>query len=106
MLYNCRTAFFAALLLAGPATKLAGDGLQAFYASENEEEYEVAMVAGTDVMEINLLPPAKGESLSYAVTPQQACLVFAFLTGTAMISVLVSSGKMLRQKPGEILGKK
>lgn len=100
------TAFFAALLLAGPATKLAGDGLQTLYYTSDKEDYEVDVPLGTTIVDINMLPPTKGESLSYAVTPQQACLVFVLLTGTAVISVVVSSGKMLRQKPREIPGRK
>lgn len=85
------TAFFAAVLLAGPAIKLAGDGLQTwFYSAGNEEGYEVDVPPGVVEMNINMLPPAKGEAFSYAVTPRQTCLVFALMTGTAMVSIFIS----------------
>lgn len=67
-----------------------------FYASGNEEGYEVVMPPGTSEMDINMLPPVKGESLPYAVAPQQACLFFLLLTGTAAVSVLISFGTVFR----------
>ncbi len=97
-------SFFAALLLAGPVTRRAGDGLQnLFYASGETEKYELEVEMETDKVLVNMTPPAKGEALPYAVTPKEACMVFLLLMGTAVLSVLVSSGKMLNQKPGEIL---
>ena len=95
-------AFLAAFLLSGPVTELVGDGLQSMlYASGDTRGYEVEIEMGTDDMFINLLPPAKGEALTYAVTSKVACLVFMMLMGTAVLSVLVSFGKT----PGEILGR-
>lgn len=97
-------AFLAALLLAGPVTKLAGDGLQTlFFSSGETEEYEVEIEMGTNDMYINMLPPAKGEALPYTVTPGEACMVFLLLIGTAAVSVWVSSRGLLQQKPREIL---
>lgn len=99
-------AFLAAVWLAGPAIKLAGNGLQTrFYSSGNAEGYEVEIKPGVDEMNIHMLPPAEGEALSNAVTPRQACRVFVFMTGTAAVFVFLSSGKTLRRKPVELLGK-
>ena len=88
-------AFLAAFLLAGPVTKLVGDGLQTlFYASGNEEAYEVVTQLETTKMDINLLPPEKEDALPYTVTFAEACIVCLFLEGTAALSVLGSSTKM------------
>lgn len=38
------------------------------------------------------------EELPYAVAPQQACLFFLLLTGTAAVSVLISFGKVFRRE--------
>lgn len=91
-------AFLAAFLLAGPVTKLAGNGLQTlFYASGSEEAYEVVTPLEVSTMDINLLPPTKEDALPYTVTPIEACVVFLFLEGTAVLSVIVSSAKMLKR---------
>lgn len=100
-------AFLAALLLSGPVTKLAGNGLETMlYTSDGTEKFEVEIEMNTDDMYINMLPPAKGEALSYAVTPKDAGVVFLFLIGTAAAAVFASSAELLGQKPGEILGKR
>jgi ABC-type lipoprotein release transport system permease subunit len=97
-------AYLAALLLAGPATRLAGDLLQAvFYSSGDASGYEVVIMPNTSDMVMNLLPPAKGAALPYTVTFQEACLVFLLLMAAAAVSVLISSAKILKRKPKEIL---
>ena len=100
-------AFFTALLLAGPVTKLAGNGLQKmFYSSGETEKYEVEIEMYTSDMYINLLPPKEGEALLYEVTWREACTVFLILVGTAAAAVLASSAELTGQKPREILGKR
>ena len=91
-------AFLAAFLLAGPVTKLVGDGLQTlFYASGNEEAYEVVTSLEVTKMDINLLPPEKEDALPFTVTFIEAWAVCLFLEGTAALSVIVSSAKMLKR---------
>lgn len=100
-------AFLAALLCSGSAIKLAGDALQAqLYSSGFEEKYEVVVQLETSQMDINLLPQAKGDALDYPVTPGEACFVFLILTGTAAITSVLSSGRMIGQRPWEVLHRK
>ena len=95
-------AFVMALLLSGPVTKLAGDGLQTlFFSSEETEKFEVEIEMGTDDMFINMLPPVKGEALPYTVTAGEAGFVLLLLIGTAAVAVLVSSAEILGQKTQE-----
>ena len=100
-------AFIAALVLSGPVTKLAGDGLQTLiYSAGGTENFEVEIEEGTNDMFINMMPPAKGEALPYAVTVKEAGLVLLLLFGTASAAVLASSTEILGQKPREILERK
>lgn len=100
-------AFIAALLLSGPVTKLAGDGLQTLiYSAGGKEKYEVEIEDGTNDMIINMMPPAKEEALPYSVTVKEAGFVFLLLFGTASAALLASSMEISGQKPREILERK
>ena len=76
------------------------------YSSGFEEKYEVVVQLETSQMDINLLPQAKGDALDYPVTPGEACFVFLILTGTAAITSVLSSGRMIGQRPWEVLHRK
>lgn len=99
-------AFLAAALLSGPISGRIGSGFQSMLESTyGSGAYEVRLEEGTRNLEI-LMQPVKGTDVSYAVAPIQLCLVFFILIGTAAVSTVVSSRKVLKRKPREILEKK
>lgn len=96
-------AFLLAGLLAGPVTDVIGNGLAGMVSSPGSAQpFEVVIDQQSNVM-VNKMPDAE-VSLTYHLTPGTASGVFLTMLLVSVTSVVVSSMRVIRQKPRDILG--